>query len=490
MTILNLSLNWGSGPSTKTRQGSSSLSDVCCCRRFCFAGDGAFESAGAPRFGGIVFHNSANFFILIPARTGTSHLLLHSRMSRGYLKLGDILACRLEKYMKISLKSWFPRLIAVLVGVCVANGVAAGAGKSHYVVTNDDVPPALATSASFFTIGTNGLLNVKAKVLTGRGGIAGGYFAANRVSVLNSGNAQCAYTSQAQTGEIEGIAIKTLEIGGHAVGSSKDTGTSNGVGLAMNAKYLYASFTDSSTIGTFRVLPGCSVKFVGDISVQGLQGGVIDGMAIHGTIMVVTYGDNSIESFNVSGGVPVSNGDEQNSTGSRTGNTYPSGVDITQDGHFAIFGDTSPLTIVEVSDISSGKLAPTVVYHLGNELNSSNVLLSPDESLLYISNNQSGTVTAAFFDKSTGKLSKGCVSRPLKGFDANWSYVASLALDQTTGTGGVVYVAEYGVPSSIGEINVKSAGGKCTLTESSHSPVSDPNSPGLLSIGAFPPRPF
>jgi hypothetical protein len=48
--------------------------------------------------------------------------------------------------------------------------------------------------------------------------------------------------------------------------------------------------------------------------------------------------------------------------------------------------------------------------------------------------------------------------RPLKGFDADWSYVASLALDQTTGTGGVVYVAEYGAPSSIGVIEVKSAG--------------------------------
>jgi len=392
--------------------------------------------------------------------------------------------------MRIFGQSWLSRVTAVLVGVCVANGVAAGAGKPHYLVANDDVPPALATSASFFTVGANGLLNLKAKVLTGRGGIAGGYFAANRVSVLDSGSAQCAYASQAQTGEIEGIAIKTLEIGGHAVGSSKDTGASNGVGLAMNAKYLYASFTDSSNIGTFRVQPGCGVKFVGDISVKGLQGGVIDGMVIHGNIMVVTYGDNSVESFNISGGMPVSNGDEQNSTGSRIGNTYPSGVDITQDGHFAIFGDTSPFTIVEVSDISSGKLAPTVVYHLGDALNSSNVLLSPDESLLYISNNQSGTVTAAFFDKSTGKLSKGCVSRPLKGFDADWSYVASLAFDQTTGTGGVVYVAEFGAPSSIGEINVKSAGGKCTLTESSHSPVSDPNSPGLLSIGAFPPRPF
>ena len=146
--------------------------------------------------------------------------------------------------------------------------------------------------------------------------------------------------------------------------------------------------------------------------------------------------------------------------------------------------------MVEVSDISSGKLTPTVVYRLGNKINSSNVLLSPDETLLYISNNQSGTVTAAFFDKTAGKLSKGCVSRSLKGYVTNWSYVASLALQQTTGTGGVVYVAEYGAPSSIAEINVKSSGGKCSLTESAKSPVSDPNSPGLLSIGAFPPRPF
>jgi hypothetical protein len=135
-------------------------------------------------------------------------------------------------------------------------------------------------------------------------------------------------------------------------------------------------------------------------------------------------------------------------------------------------------------------LKPTVVYRLGNAINSSNILLSPDETLLYVSNNQGGTVTAAFFDKSTGKLSKGCVSRFLKGFVSNWSYVAALALEHTTGTGGVVYVAEYGAPSSIGVISVKSANGKCTLTESPHSPVADPNSPGLLSIGAFPPRPF
>ena len=392
--------------------------------------------------------------------------------------------------MRMYFKFWLSRLTAVLVGISVTSGTAVAAGQPHYLIANDDVPPALATSITVYTVSLGGQLTIKEKILIGRGGIAGGYFAANRVNVLNSGNQQCVYVSASQGGEVEGIVVKTLQIGGHAVGSGNDTGASNGVGLAMNSHYLYAGFTDSSNIGTFKVLPGCNIKFVGDITVAGLQGGKIDGMAVHGNMLVATYGDGSIESFNISAGVPVSNGDEQNSTGSHAGNTYPSGVDITQDGHYAIFGDTSPSTIAEVSDISSGKLKPTVVYHLGNGINSSNILLSPDETLLYMSNNQSGTITAAFFDKNTGKLSKGCVSRFLKGFVTNWSYVAALALEQTTGTGGVVYVAEYGAPSSIGEINVKSANGKCTLTESSRSPVSDPNSPGLLSIGVFPPRPF
>jgi len=96
----------------------------------------------------------------------------------------------------------------------------------------------------------------------------------------------------------------------------------------------------------------------------------------------------------------------------------------------------------------------------------------------------------AISNNQSGKLSKGCVSRALKGFVTDWSYTASLALEKTTGTGGIVYVAEFGAPSSIGQIEVTSSGGKCMLTESSKSPIADPNSPGLLSIGAFPPRPF
>jgi 6-phosphogluconolactonase (cycloisomerase 2 family) len=386
--------------------------------------------------------------------------------------------------------SGLSRVIAVLVGVCFVSGFAAGAGKPHYLVTNDDRPPLLPSTLTFYTVKANGLLTIKGKVKTGGNGIGGGFFGMNRVDVLNSGNAECVYASDAATADIVGIVVQTLKVGGHANGSSGDAGTSNGIGLAMNSRYLYAGFSDSNTIGTFRVKPGCKIKFVGDINVGGLQGGIVDGMAVHGKMLVVTYGDGSIESFNISAGVPVSNGDKQNSTGSSGGNSYPSGIDITQDGHYALFGDTSTSSLVEVSDISSGKLTKTVVYQVGNGISSSNIMLSPDETLLYVSNTQGDKITAVFFDKGTGKLSQGCASGDLRGYVTNWSYLGALALGKTTGTGGVVYVAEYGGPSSIGVIEVKSVGGKCTLKESSKSPIADPNSQGLLSIGTFPPRSF
>jgi len=165
-------------------------------------------------------------------------------------------------------------------------------------------------------------------------------------------------------------------------------------------------------------------------------------------------------------------------------------VEITEDGHFALFGDTSTSTVVEVSNISSGKLNPTVVYPLGAGISSSNILLSPDETLLYISNTQGDKITAAAFDKSSGKLSTGCVSGKIKGYSSNWSYLASLALATNSGTGGALYVAEFGGTSYIGVVEVGSSGGTCTLTELTGSPILDPTSPGLLSIGTFPPRSF
>ena len=391
--------------------------------------------------------------------------------------------------MKISIRRWFSRGAVVLVCLGVATGLAAASGP-HYVVANDDALSS--NSVTFYTVGANGVLTLQQQVQTGFSGIAGGYFSANRLVVLDNDSQECVYASNAFTGEIVGINVSTLAVGGSAFGSTTDTGITNGVGLAVNSQYLYAGFTDFSTIGTFQLQPGCSLIFVNDISVSGLQSGIVSAMAIHGNTLIASYNDGSIESFNISSGSPVSNGDKQNSTAyvNSQGATYPNGIDITQDGHYAIFGDTSMTTSIEVSDISSGKLTKTVTYDLGASINSSNIMLSPDETLLYISNTQGDTVTAAFFNANTGTLSTGCTSGKLKNYVSSWSYLASLGLEATTGTGSVLYLAEYGAASGIAMLQVTSAGGACVLSELSGSPVADPNSPGLLSVGSFPPRSF
>ena len=384
---------------------------------------------------------------------------------------------------------FFPRLLLSASFFLVPAAIAAPK-PHHFVFTNNDAPGKISNSSNFFAVGAGGGLTQQALITTGFGGIGGGYFGLDKVAALQNGNQRCAYVSDSFTAAVAGIVIPSLKVAGAFSGSKTDSGMFNGVGLAMNSAHLYASFTASNTIGTFEVLPGCKLKFIGDVDASGLSGGSLDGMAVHGNLLVVTYVDGSIESFDISQGEPVSNGDKQNSTGFIKGGNAPGGVDITQDGHYAIFGDVSVTTTVEVSDISSGQLTKTIVYHLGAKRNSSSVLLSPDETLLYIANTQAGRITAAFFDKAHGTLTKGCDSGPLKGFDSDWAYVGTLALENTSGSGGVVYAAEFGNPGSIAMVAVKSSGGKCTLKELPASPAIDPQSPGLLSIGVFPPRGF
>jgi len=100
-------------------------------------------------------------------------------------------------------------------------------------------------------------------------------------------------------------------------------------------------------------------------------------------------------------------------------------------------------------------------------------------------------VSAAFFDTNSGKVRGGCSSSALAGFYNPWAFAGSVATRDTTGTGGVLYVAEYGFTNSfIGVLKIGSDGTNCTLTESSASEVPDVQSSGLLSIAVYPPRSF
>ncbi len=155
--------------------------------------------------------------------------------------------------MKKFLESRFLRLIALAAGVFATSGLAPA--QTHYVLTNDDLAFPFQTGVGFFTVGTNGLPVFLQQVHTGTFGIGGGYFGMNRLAVLNSASQKCVYASEALNGFIVGVDISTLTVGGITSGSDTDAGTTNGIGMVMNGNYLYASFSDSNTIGTFAVQP-------------------------------------------------------------------------------------------------------------------------------------------------------------------------------------------------------------------------------------------
>ncbi len=366
-------------------------------------------------------------------------------------------------------------------------GMAMGASaiSGSFLVTNDDLPVPFISTVTFFPVNADGTLGAKVSLATQGNGIGGGYFAAPRVIVPAGGT--CVYASNAGSGDIAGIDAATQAVVGNYFGSPTDSGTGNGIGLAGNAQYVYASYSTSSTIGTFQVQTGCALSFVGDVFTAGLNAGTVDGMAINGNLMVVTYGDGSIESFNIAGGVPVSNGDAQYSTGSENDN-LPNGVIITHGGRFAIFGDASTRTTVEVSAITGGKLSPTVSYDLGATWNSGNVRLSPDEKVLFVSNDSAGQVTAAFFDMTSGAIHAGCTSPALKGYYTKFAYIGNIGLQTTTLGGGVIYVPEFSSTgrSYVGMLNFTPNVTTCTIAEAAGSPVNGAASTTVMSLAVSP----
>lgn len=373
-------------------------------------------------------------------------------------------------------------------------GPGAGwAAVGSFLVANNDVPiphPAQSyrgSTTTFYTLGSDGTVSDKTVVLTKGDGIGGGSFSLARLALVPQAGDVCVFGSNAKTENISALSAATRTVKGVFSASLNDTGSMNGIGLVASASYLYASFSYSSTIATFEIETGCSLKFVSSTFTAGLNGGAVGGTALHGSTLVVTYGDGSIASFNIAGGTPVANNDAQDSRGFAS-NHLPNGVVITADGHFAIFGDASTIATVEVSDLSSGVLKPTVAYNVGTGWNSGNVQLSADDSVIFVTDSSGGELTAAFFDKRSGRVLPGCSTGPLNGFYSSWLYAGGASVQVPTGQSGFIYVPEFGASgySSIGVVQFSSDGRRCTLTELASSPLVDnTDASSLLSIVTY-----
>jgi len=378
-----------------------------------------------------------------------------------------------------------------LFGACARaeNGVA----PIHFLATNDDLarsaPPSTVT---FYALDADGHLSDPRKVSTGGNCIAGGFFGMARILVTAAQGEACVYASNAQSENITGIDAREHRVTGLFHGTLEDVKIArDGIGLALGGDSLYATFSGSGNIAAFRIQSGCKLQFEGEVHAQGLSGGTAEGIAIHGNMLVVTYGDGSIGSFDVAGGVPVAHDDAQYAPGIRE-DFIPGAVDITRDGHYAIFGGGSTASEVQVSDISSHRITPPVVYPLGPAWGADSVRLSPDETVLYISNNSGGRVSAAFFDKATGQVRPGCTSDPLRGFYTQFNYIGPVATELPFGAGGTLYVPEFdgNGRSHIGMLSLATTNGGCTLTETATSSVGLSLDSALLSIAVYPPRPF
>jgi DNA-binding beta-propeller fold protein YncE len=368
-----------------------------------------------------------------------------------------------------------------------------GPGPLHFLVANDDAlraaPP---STVSFYTVEADGHLSDPVSVSTDGNGMAGGYLGIARIVVSDRNGEACIYAANAQSENITGIDAHDRRVTGLFHGTLQDVKIArDGIGLALGETYLYATFSGSGNIAAFRLQPDCKLDFAGEVHAQGLSGGRAEGMAVHGNTMVVTYGDGSVGSFGVAAGVPIAHDDAQYLPGVRE-DFIPGAVDISRDGHYAIFGGGSTASEVQVSDISSGKIMPPKVYKLGPAWSSDSVRLSPDESLLYVSNSSGGRVTVAFFERKTGQVRQGCTSDPLKGFYAKFTYIGAVATELPEGVGGILYVPEYDANgrSNIGLLRFTPTRTGCTLTELEQSPVAGSPGSALLSIAPYPPRPF
>jgi hypothetical protein len=422
-------------------------------------------------------------------------------------------------------------LLAFVAGVVSAICPVKLQAQQYVFVNDNNTTPGSNTATSFLRSGP--ILSLIAGSPFGTTGSGHGtYFAANQQVAISYGgsNKDCLFvsdpdaTSTYPNGDVASFVINTggtLTYVANAVDPTSTSGPNKrGVALAVDRRvgfpYLFASFTGESKIVFFKVNPTtCQAFYVSSTPAVGVNGGAAEGMAVSITgphILAAGYQDGSIQSFKIGGGTLTPTQPPFKSTGFINQGGQPAGVDITKNGKFAVFGDNQFNTEVEVAKIlsPSGKLKnPTVDYggaanasgvNLGPGSNSTNVWISPQltagQAYLYVSNNFSGQVTTAKLTPA-GVLSAippgsctGLFTNPTTlNNPSGWFFSAGIHTVTTTGSGNLLVVAEYGVPSSVALLKVQNPTG-CTR-EAPASPFTDPfSNNGLYSVSVFPSRPY
>jgi hypothetical protein len=390
--------------------------------------------------------------------------------------------------------------MALLALVVALSSGSASAATHYYVVANNNTSPT--NTVSVYQVSGTSLVSLTT-VLTGGSGNGGGYFAEVTQSIAHDGTNTCVFVGDAGSGDISAMKVigtsPFLSVVGNYLSPDGDGASNLGLGVTVSGGYLYANYTGngitSPAIGVWKIGAGCKLTFVTHLVTNGLNGGIIDGMAVtpNGKLLVVAYGDGSVGSYAIGGGNISLIGQEIAAGNSVGGGAYPGSVAISSNGTWAIFGDFSGsnTTQLDVAKIgSNGVLATTTTYggtgSLGPGLDSNGIQLSPDNKFIYVVDTYSGQETTVSFNATTGVITypNSCLTS-LSGYNTNWFFASQPAAVVNAGSGAGLYVSEAFLNgnSYIALLRINSTTG-CT-TEVPNSPFVDTSGGSLESITAY-----
>jgi 6-phosphogluconolactonase (cycloisomerase 2 family) len=350
-----------------------------------------------------------------------------------------------------------------------------------FVYTNNNVGGTNTVSA--FSVASNGVLTqiVGSPFLTGGSGSGSGLFASNRITtsmvgnflfVSNGGsNNISVFSINPATGSLTAVAGSPFPTGGAA-------GNGISLGVTPDNKFLFAANAGSGNITVYSIAANGALAPIPGSPFP--AGGQPDGIKVSpdgAFLSVALFSNDAVAMLSI-----ASNGTLTPVPGSpfpATANGTVAGLDINCASNL-LFGGEAGFggTNVDVFSIASNGALTSVpgspFNNPGVGSNSNVVLLSPDDRLLFVSNQESNTFTV-FNVAANGSLSL-VPGSPFAGGGGHPSGIA------TNAAGTFLYAANFDTRS----VSVLLIGSNGTLTPVPGSPFGTGQPSGLLSVAAFP----
>jgi 6-phosphogluconolactonase (cycloisomerase 2 family) len=391
-------------------------------------------------------------------------------------------ACFWESKRNRSLEGEAMRGFRALLVLCLIHGVfALLPAKLHaqqYIFTNDNVYDGngkTLNSTTALSVSTSGKIKVLHTYSTGSVSAGGGYFAQTAVAYTETKTNNCLFVSNGGDSTISAFTIdlsngKLKAVKGSPFSYGESGRQQYGIGLVTGGgTLLFAGNTAYDSISVLKISPACALKAVKTYSVTGSP----DGMKVtpNGKFLVSAY-LGEVDSFKIN----YTTG-HLKELGPFTAQGAAAGVEVSCDGSTVYFGDAASNTQVEVFSLSAtGVLAEINNFTTNNGVNSNNVILSPDETKLYVSNTMSNQITTLSTSSGGGLAYDSSVT-----LSGTLEWPLGLAFGKS---GNRLLVSETNSPETIGVLKAQGDG----LAEIPGSPFSviengeDP--PSLIAVPA------